>query len=445
VHQDSKRQRRIPHPWIILLATLALVALFLTEVFTIRGRPAEAASALEPALSPPGGYYDQDVLLKISPPHPKANVIFTVDGSVPTHTAGEIYSRPIHLSAASPSVTVIRARAVLPDDELGPVVSASYFVGMPAQLPMISLIVDPGDLWDPERGIYANPFERGGAWERPADVTYVDRDRRSGFHVPAGVRIHGHHSRGFDKKSLRLYFRQEHGVSWLDYPLFAGSEVRSFKRLVLHNGGHDCQNAPRWNATLMRNQLADRLALQLDGYATHSQSALVFINGEPWGIYHIRERIDSRFLASHYGIESADFLESPEHVSERDVLMGDRENWDHLLQFAEAQDLTDSNNYAYIQSQVDIANFIDYNILQIYAANIDWPLRVSPICSTPRWRLNPSSPTSTPSPPNSSQTSPMRSCVGQERATGSPTCRNCAISPAAGQTSSASTLSKGST
>jgi len=272
-------------------------------------------------------------------------------------------------------VTVIRARAVLPGDQLGPVVSASYFVGVPAELPMISLIVDPGDLWDPERGIYANPFERGDAWERPADVTYVDKDRRSGFHVPAGVRIHGHHSRGFDKKSLRLYFRQEYGASRLEYRLFAGSEVRSFKRLVLHNGGHDCQNAPRWNATLMRNQLADRLALELDGYATHSQPALVFINGESWGIYHIRERIDNRFLADHYGIESADFLESPENISEWDILVGDRENWDHLLQFAEAHDLADANNYAYVQSQVDIANFIDYNILQIYAANIDWPLR----------------------------------------------------------------------
>jgi hypothetical protein len=373
VHQNSRRQRYVPHPWIILLTTLALIALYLTEALTIHRRPAEAASALAPALSPPGGYYDQDVLL-ISPPHPGASVIFTVDGSVPTRTAGEIYSRPIHLSAATPGVTVIRTRAILPGDELGPVISASYFLGVPAQLPMISLIVDPGDLWDPERGIYANPYERGDTWERPVDVTYVDTDRRSGFHVPAGVRIHGHHSREFDKKSLRLYFRQEYGVSRLDYPLFAGSDVRSFKRLVLHNGGHDCPSAPRWNATLIRNQLAASLAFEVGGYATHNRPALVFINGEPWGIYHIRERIDSRLLADHHGIESADFLVSPEFIPERDILAGDREHWDHLLQFIETHDLADPASYAFVQSQVDIANFIDYNILQIYAANIDWPL-----------------------------------------------------------------------
>ena len=31
------------------------------------------------------------------------------------------------------------------------------------------------------------------------------------------------------------------------------------------------------------------------------------------------------------------------------------------------------DNYAYVQSQVDIANFIDYNLLQICIANVDWP------------------------------------------------------------------------
>ena len=53
--------------------------------------------------------------------------------------------------------------------------------------------------------------------------------------------------------------------------------------------------------------------------------------------------------------------------------MGDGDNWDHLMQFVETHDLADPTNYAYIQSQVDIANFIDYTILQIYAANMDWP------------------------------------------------------------------------
>jgi hypothetical protein len=383
VREASQRQGYVLHLWIIIFTVLALAALYLIETLTARRPPVEAPSTLEPVFSHPGGTYDRDIQLRISAPNPsdgkqgdskRSGVLFTLDGSVPTRASGAAYTQPIHLSAATPAVTVVRARAVLPGGKLGPVVSASYFVGVPATLPLISLIVDPDDLWDTERGIYANPLETGKAWERPADVTYVDRDRHSGFHIPAGIRVHGAWSRYFDKKSLRLYFRQEYGASRLEYPVFAGSQVRSFKRLVLHSGGEDLFGAPdSWNWTLVRNRLADSLAFALDGTATHGQPVLVFINGEPWGIYQIRERIDRYFLADHYGIEAADILDSPEYSWDAQVLMGDRENWDHLMQFLEAHDLAEPADYAYVQSQVDVANLIDYCILQIYAANADWP------------------------------------------------------------------------
>jgi hypothetical protein len=373
MYQVSKRQRYSPYLWIIFLTFLALIPLNLIEVeMRTRWLSVEAVSTLTPVFSHPGGYYDRDIQLEIRVPNPDADVIFTVDGSVPTDTVGTVYAQPIHLNATTPAVTVIRARAVLPGAEPGPVVSASYFVGVQATLPMISLIVDPDDFWEQERGIYANPQKRGAEWERSVDVTYVDQDRRLGFHVPAGIRIHGATSSYKEKKSLRLYFRQEYGISRLEYPLFAGSEVQSFKRLVLHNGGQDCPQAEgSW--TLMRNWLIAELAFQLDGYAPHSRPALVFINGEPQGIYQIRERIDSRFLADHYGVEAADLLESPAKWEERAIASQDREHWDHLMQFVETHDLADPANYAYVQSQIDIANFIDYNILQIYSSNIDWP------------------------------------------------------------------------
>ncbi len=371
--QAFKRREHTSHLWLILFATLALAAWGLFETFTTRRASTEAASAREPVLSLPGGYYDRDIRLEISPPTPGADVIFTLDGRAPTHGVGTVYTRPILMSAATPAVTVVRARAVLPGDELGPVVSASYFVGLSATLPLISLIVEPDDLWNLEGGIYANPLERGSLWERPVDVTFVDQDRHAGFHVPAGIRIHGHYSRVFDKKGLRLYFRREYGLGRLDYPLFADSPVSSFNRLVLHNGGQDCYFSPQMNWTLMRNQLADRLALELGGHAPRNRAALLFINGEPWGIYQVRERIDGDFLADHYGIQSADLLDAPEYIGEQDILMGDREHWDHLMQFIEEHDMADLAHYAYVQSQVDIPEFIDYNILQIYAANTDWP------------------------------------------------------------------------
>jgi hypothetical protein len=363
-------QRNMWYPRIILLAMLALAAIYAAET-ACQVRAQGEASGMAPIFSVPGGYYDQDVLVEIDGPLSSSHVIFTVDGSVPTQADGSVYVRPIRLGA--PAVTVVRARAVFPDGRLGPVVSASYFVGVHAALPLVSLIVDPTDLWDVESGIYVNPHERGETWERPVDVTYVDQDRCSGFQVPAGVRIHGHGTRGFPKMSFRLYFRQEYGVSRLAYPLFSESEVITFKRLVLHNSGQDRPVFPHTNWTHLRNQLAMGLAFQHGGLAPHSRPVLLFINGELWGIYQLRERLDRFFLADHYGVQEADFLQAPDVRGQSDVVMGDREDWDRLQQFLETHDLADPAGYAYVESQVDVANFIDYNILQIYASNDDWP------------------------------------------------------------------------
>jgi hypothetical protein len=371
--QTPRRQKRSPHLWIMLMAVLALAVLYPAEILATRRQLAGAT--LEPVFSHPGGYYDGDIQVKISAPDWQSGVIFTLDGRVPTYTVGSTYAQPIRLSADTQAVTVIRARTVLPGGELGPVVSASYFVGLPVELPVMSLILDPDDLWNPEHGIYANPDERGTEWERPVDVTYVDEDRRLGFHVLAGVRIHGGRSRGYEKKSLRLYFRQEYGVSRLAYPLFAGSDVQSFKRLVLHSGGQDYPVSRLGNWTLTRGALITSLASELGGYAPCNQPVLLFINGESWGIYHLRERLDGDFLADHYAIEEADFLEAADVAGQRNVIMGDREHWDHLMQFVEAHDLAEPANYAYVQSQIDVAASIDYNLLQIYAANTDWPQR----------------------------------------------------------------------
>lgn len=371
-----------PKPTTILLivAVLLLLAapLYLVETNALSlspfVQPAASNSSPTPIFSHPGGYYEEELELEIGVSHARATILFTLDGRVPTAATGTLYRQPIHLDPAVSDVVVIRARAVLPGAEPGPVVSTTYFLGLSSHLPLLSLIVAPDDLWDENTGIYANPLQKGVAWERPVAVTYVDENRSDGFQVPAGLRIHGGYTRTYDKKSLRLYFRRQYGLSWLEYPLFTGSDNQRFKRLVIHNGGQDSpQSQVNWS--LMRNQIMARLARQTDGYATHSQPVLLFINGRPWGVYQLRQRVDERFLAHEYGVESAELLDTPE-LNENRVL-GDpaRRHWDHLLEFVAHHDLANPAHYTYVETQVDVANLIDYTILQIYSGNIDWPHR----------------------------------------------------------------------
>ncbi len=304
-------------------------------------------------------------------------MLFTLDGRLPTPQNAIRYDAPISLSADQPQVVVVRAMvetvAGTSLRQSGPVVSHSFFLNIPATMPLLSLIIEPDDFWGEERGIYVNFEGHGQAWERAVDLVYVDADRQSGFHVPAGARIHGRGSRPLEKKSLRLYFRQEYGASRLEYPLFAASDVQSFKRLVVHNGGQDEANF-HVNWTHMRNQIAANLAHAIGSNATHSQPALVFINGESWGIYQIRERLDEYFLADHYALETADMLDTPEELVRTDhIVLGSRQHWDEMMAFVLTNDLTDPENYAYLGTQMDIANYIDYNLIQMYIANDDWP------------------------------------------------------------------------
>lgn len=361
----------------LLFICLALIFLLAKEM---TAQVDEGISSNRPLFSLPSGYYEQSQRLELHLPTANqakdAQIVFTIDGTTPTHpsenASSAIYDRPIYLDARQAAVVVVKARLLLANGELGPVASQSYFLHVAESLPLLSLVVDPADFWDAKTGIYANPLEKGLEWERPCHITYIEPDRQTGFDLEAGIRVHGQFSRDYAKKSLRLYFRSEYGPGWLTYPLFDETE-QSLDRLVLHAGGQDASQIPT-NWTLLRNQLMANLALQTNSLATRSRPVLLFINGEPWGLYYWRERIDPVFLAEEWGVATAVIVDTPaRRIENPDDINTGFEQWDALTAFVETQDLTDPANYAYMVSQVDIANFIDYSLLQIYSANYDWP------------------------------------------------------------------------
>ncbi len=351
--------------WLAALALLVLAPLLYWNWVTT-----EAQLTLTPDLSHPSGFYADGFRLTLTAQR-GATIYYTLNGERPTASAGELYRDSIWINNDA-GVVVLRAIAVDPTGTAGSEITASYFVGIDSNLPLISLSTDPANLHDPTTGIYANPFQKGSDWERVAHLTYVDTDRISTLDTDLGIRIHGGVTRRYDKKSFRLYFRDEYGQSWLNYQLFSDSRTDRFKRLVLHSGGQDALEEYRdWS--LLRNQLVSEIAFEVGGFATRSRPVLLFINGDPWGIYLMRERIDETFLETNYAISDSQILDTPE-MNERGE-EADQAEWDEFMRFVEANDLADAENYRIIQEQIDIANYIDYNIIQMYSGNIDWPHR----------------------------------------------------------------------
>ena len=79
------------------------------------------------------------------------------------------------------------------------------------------------------------------------------------------------------------------------------------------------------------------------------------------GVYNIREKINS------------DDRPAPRHrrprkhrpaVANSRALVGDNSDYKALIEYVETHDITDPSVYAYVESKVDIQNFIDWNIVQ---------------------------------------------------------------------------------
>ena len=318
--------------------------------------PSELGGPGQPGFYPPPGMYERSVRVELRPDNRRATVIFTTDGSLPTLEHGAVYRQPLHLDVQQSGVTVIRAIQVL-NGTPGPDVTAVYVVGLNSQVPVLSLVADPDDLWGVEQGILVKPSFRGVEWERPVHVNFVDG--HMGFDIPAGLRIHGSEPLLAEKQSLRLYFRGSYGATRLTYPLYPGhpeqwEDAQSYNRLLLQAGDRNGW----W--TLFRDELVVQTARSLNLATAQGRFVHLFINGRSWGLYRLSERVDRFFLNDNFGYRDVDV------VREGSAQEGSDDDWDDLVDWAVAHDLADAEAYTYVKEQLDVANFTDFAVLQLY-------------------------------------------------------------------------------
>ena len=367
-----------------------------------------------PLFSHLSGFYKSEFWLELSSADPLAVIHFTLDGSEPTIDSPryqksllirEQAGRPNKLSAiknTSPiwskpigevyKVTVVRAKSFYPDGEKSRSVTHTFFVDPSINerfsIPVVALNTNPDYFFDEFEGIYvfgsiggkknaqeANYYQRGGEWQRPAHIEVLDDSGKLLLSQDGGVSIHGASTRKYPQKSLRLYADMDYGQSdYFNteiYPDLQGAvtstPITSYKTLLLRNSGNV------WNFFLFRDSfmqaLVDPAILDIQA----SQPVTVFLNGEFWGIYDLREDMDANYLASHYQLNPQDIV-----ILERDAEInhgkpGDQLPYQELLDFIAENDIQKEEAYHFVSGQMDINNFIDYQIAEIYSRNDNWP------------------------------------------------------------------------
>lgn len=280
-------------------------------------------------------------------------------------------------------------------------------------LPIISLSINPSDLFDHDKGIYVpgrmykegkygtgNYYERGRQTEKPCFIEMFHTDGTPYLSQAIGVRINGGFTRRFPQKSLRLYARSEYGQSKIYPKLFMDRPDEGFKRLVLRNAGDD-----RYS-TMIRDGLMHELVKDRNIDVQAYRPVNVLINGEYWGIHNVREKFTKHYLKKKYHFREKEFaiLKIDSHSKDGSFIVdhgdpSDQQDYHQLISFVSRSDLTVDKNLKHVKSKIDIHNFLTYVAIQVYYANTDsfsnnlmvWRKRADHLPDTPyghdgRWR-----------------------------------------------------------
>jgi hypothetical protein len=352
-----------------------------------------------------GGFYDDAFALELFNYYPQNHIRYTVNGNRPT-AQSPLYDEPLMLDERNYSKSDIFTIVNCPSNEffavnsvehciviraavfndagqcISQVVTNSYFIkalGCDTHgLPAISICADSLDLFDYRRGIFVpgawysptmplwtgNYFGKGMAWERLCNVEFYEQDNR-GVNQQAGLRTHGGASRRYQQKGMKLFAREEYGKKRFKHSFFSDTPIDNIKHFNLKP--FRCSN---WLKTGLNDAFSHRVARLLDIDVLGTRAVVVFLNGEYWGVYYMEEATDGHYLEDHYDVnpDSCNIIKNWTTLDE-----GDDTEWRNLYDWMETADLSQAEDYDYLCSKIDMHNFIDYLIFELYSANVDWP------------------------------------------------------------------------
>ena len=324
-------------------------------------------------LSHESGWYASNFVLDAS--STVGEIVYEINGTTPTRRS------PRWRGSMKLKSTMLIRFGVKHESKIIFEKTCLYLVDFESTIPVLSLGTAPANLFDSVRGIYV-PGHRAyrdttqtavsvfyananytQKWERDVQVNYLVPGKGEVIHQAAGLRIFGGLTRHSAEKSLRIIARDVYGDDRFDYPFFPYRENDSYKHLVIRTSGGDARS------TRFRDVLTTQLAKNLDTDIQEFQPVNLFVNGEYWGVYNLRERLGQHYLQSNFGADkdTSNLLQGRMAVDH-----GSSARYRDLLAFLRTHTFSDGTLYDSLGQLMDIQNFRDFQVAQIYTGNIDY-------------------------------------------------------------------------
>jgi len=325
----------------------------------------------KPELSQVAGFYNSTVEVAITSLEQNPTIRYTLDGSEPTELSQK-YTAPIKIR----TTTSLKARSYTAGKLPGEVATATYLINEEFTVPVLSVTTNNSNLYG-ANGIFDNTNE---SWNVPSYIEYFEKDQQLAFSMNAGMQLDG--GAGGSRTNPQHSFRIEPGNGTLGdgdlkYNLLHRRPNRNnFPSFYVRNGSNQYYGL-RYKDALQVAALGRNTFTYYSAY----QPIEVFLNGQYFGVYELREKINDDFLRDNYGmdIDSIDFLGMSYfygtlHNGDRfSALRGSTAPYLADLERFKQLNIQSDNYLSEVDKFLDINSYTDYIIAENWVGNNDWP------------------------------------------------------------------------
>ena len=351
-------------------------SLFTTATPNANNTGAMLEYAPMPSFSQTSGYYSGPFDLTLSSTDPNALIYYTTDGSRPDNSAN-LYTGPFNISSTS----VIKAVAYSTNGSVPPsfIDYHTFFINDTHTIPILSVSGDSVAI------LIEDGLQTIGSWwngvphEPQGTIEWFDKN---GVLLDKGTgefNKHGNDSWAYDQRGFDYVMRDQFGYNHaLQDKVFNTKSRDKFQRVIVKAAANDnypfsfgSSGAHIRDAYIQHlSQLAD---LRLDERST--KSCILYLNGQYWGVYEMREKVDDHDFTDYYYDQDKNNLQFLKTWGGTWIEYGGPQaqtDWDNLKNFITTNSMANQANYQTVKSQYNTGSIIDYFLLNSYVVCGDW-------------------------------------------------------------------------
>lgn len=337
-------------------------SLFLTPTPNAPNAGASPEYLERPQLSPGAGFYSAAVNVTMT--SPGGNTIrYTLDGSEPT-ASSTVYSGPVAIAAT----TVVRAACFSSTAGIPPsfMETNTYFINATHTVAVLSVAGDQVD----------DLLNGNGSLEPYGSFEYFGPDQQLRDEATGEFNEHGNDSWAYGQRGFDYITRDQTGYNdAIHYPIFHATARSKYQRLIVKAAAND--NYPFEDGAHIRDAYVHSLAqaghLKLD--VRTYEPCVLYVNGQYWGVYEIREKCDDHDYTKEYFDQDEYDLQYLKTWGATWSEYGGPQaqtDWDALRAYIMGNNMGNATAFAYVDGQFNWKSLVDYAVLSSYTVCTDW-------------------------------------------------------------------------